>query len=633
MLCAFMPPSIAQLRAMSAKALRPLTNVLQNSKSPYLLQHKDNPVHWQEWNSDTINLAKELDKPIFLSSGYSACHWCHVFADESFENEAIAKIMNDSFVKIKLDREEWPDIDRMYMTYLQVSADLEPFFAGTYFPRERFRSLLLRIEELWDQDRQRCEELGKNVIESMRDLTGSSTTPSSLAAILDAKPHQSLWRCYVRTHDTRYGGFSPGAGQSMGPKFPSCALTLEPLSRFAVLPPRKNESDNRYQARQMAVHMIRCMWEGGIHDWAGGGFARYSVDEKWRVPHFEKMLYDQAQLISAAVAFAGICVPEISRSASADDLERDRKLCEAVAVNILRYVMRDLRSLQRAFFGAEDADSAPARGEKKAEGGFYLWDKAGFDQVVGEDAAIVGFVFGVQPDGNVPPRHEAHGEMTGKNILFRAHSLREAAVQFGFKGDEEGQIREKINIAMEKLRHQREETRERPGLDDKVVCANQQVVCAWNGLMISGLARIACLLDPKDYPEVQDALAAAEGAVRFVKENMWDESGQTLYRSWREGKGAIAQTDDYACLIAGGRSRRGLRGQGLITALIDLYEATGNEEYVMFARDLQVRQDELFWDDKDKGYFASAADEHVLVRTKDRSVSAAFGDGVYTADV
>ena len=140
-------------------------------------------------------------------------------------------------------------------------------------------------------------------------------------------------------------------------------------------------------------------------------------------------------------------------------------------------------------------------------------------------------------------------------------------------------------------------------------------------------------MDPKDYPEVQDALAAAEGAVRFVKENMWDESGQTLYRSWREGKGAIAQTDDYACLIAGGRSRRGLRGQGLITALIDLYEATGNEEYVMFARDLQVRQDELFWDDKDKGYFASAADEHVLVRMKDRSVSAAFGDGVYTADV
>ncbi|KAK6904460.1 hypothetical protein I203_105273 [Kwoniella mangroviensis CBS 8507] len=579
-----------------------LTNVLRNSKSPYLLQHKDNPVAWQEFTPSTISLAKQLDKPIFLSSGYSACHWCHVLAHESFEDPEVAEIMNKYFVNVKVDREERPDVDRMYMTYLQATSGgggwpmsifmtptLEPFFAGTYFPKARFKALLLRIGELWDEDREQCEAMGKGAVEQLKEMSGSSNVAESLTSILSTFPATKIYTQLVRLHDTRYGGFSGGGSRSRGPKFPSCSMTLEPLARLTSY--ELSEEIDREKCRKMAMKMIRGIWKGGIHDWVGGGVARYSVDEKWIVPHFEKMLYDQAQLVTGALDFA-----LLSNSSEGEDvdqvksLEEDKKLCFDLASDILEYALRDLQSPEGGFWSAEDADSASEKGGKKSEGAFYIWAKGELDEILGKDAELVQSFFGVKDDGNVELQHDMHGEMIGKNILYQAREYAEVAGRFNKTEDE---VREIIKSALMKLKERRD-TRERPGLDDKILTS-------WNGLMLSALAQASIKL-PDTYPIKSQCLPVAEKVASFVKQRMWDEDKRELARSWREGKGPGGQTDDYAFLIRG---------------LLDLYEASGMEEHAMWAIELQKRQDELFWDKQNGGYFASAPDEHVLVRMKD----------------
>ncbi|WWC91430.1 uncharacterized protein L201_006376 [Kwoniella dendrophila CBS 6074] len=592
--------------SVSSSSTPELTNVLSKSKSPYLLQHKDNPVAWQEFNSTTISLSKKLDKPIFLSSGYSACHWCHVLAHESFEDQEIAEVMNKYFINIKVDREERPDVDRVYMTYLQATSggggwpmsifmtpNLEPFFAGTYFPKTRFKSLLLRIAELWEEDREQCQATGKGAVESLKEMSGSSSrVPGTLDEILSSSPATKIYTQLLQLHDTRYGGFSSGGSRSKGPKFPSCSMTLEPLARLSFYNFGGGGGKiDKEESREMALKMLRGIWNGGIHDWIGGGIARYSVDEKWIVPHFEKMLYDQAQLITGALDFALISNP----SEGEDDghrtaLQDDRKLCFDLAADILEYCLRDLKSPEGGFWSAEDADSAPEKDAKKSEGAFYIWDKTELDEILGENAKLIETFYGVKEDGNVDLQHDAHGEMTGKNILHQAKTYAEISIQFN---QTEEEVKEIVKSGSAKLKERRDK-RERPGLDDKILTS-------WNGLMLSALSQAASTL-PKNYPIQAHCLSAAEDVVKFIKDRMWDQSEETLARSWREGKGPGGQTDDYAFLIRG---------------LLDLYEASGKEEYVLWAIELQKRQDELFWDGQGGGYFASAPDEHVLVRMKD----------------
>ncbi|WVF67216.1 hypothetical protein IAT40_001964 [Kwoniella sp. CBS 6097] len=583
-------------------------NVLASSRSPYLLQHKDNPVAWQEFTPATIALAKQLDKPIFLSSGYSACHWCHVLAHESFEDNDVAEMMNKWFVNIKVDREERPDVDRVYMTYLQATSggggwpmsifmtpNLEPFFAGTYFPKMRFKSLLARIAELWEDDRDQCMEMGKGAIEQLKEMSGSSSrVPGTLDQIIATSPATKIYTQLLKQHDPRYGGFSQGGPRSSGPKFPSCSMTLEPLARLASYAPSTSEgaaSIDREKAREVAVKMLRGIWNGGIHDWVGGGVARYSVDEKWIVPHFEKMLYDQAQLATAALDFALIANPaEAKDDAHRKALEEDRTLCFDLAADILEYSLRILKHPRAGFWSAEDADSAPEKGAKKSEGAYYIWDKAELDQILGEEADLVNYFFGVKQSGNVDPQHDAHGEMTGKNILHQAHPLADVATKFN---KTETEVKKIVSRACDRISKQRD-MRERPGMDDKILTA-------WNGLMISALAQGAMAL-PDTYAVKALCIPDAEEAVELIKTNMWDPETRQLARSYREGKGPIGQTDDYAFLIRG---------------LLDLYQATGKDEHALWAIELQERQDELFWDEQGGGYFASAPDDHVLIRMKD----------------
>ncbi|OXB33714.1 cold-induced thioredoxin domain-containing protein [Cryptococcus neoformans] len=612
------PHGIYHLRMSSTSATDPtprLSNVLAKSKSPYLLQHKDNPVAWQEWSPETIALAQKLDKPIFLSSGYSACHWCHVLAHESFEDEETAKMMNEWFVNIKVDREERPDVDRMYMSYLQavsggggwpmsifMTPKLEPFFAGTYFPRPNFHQLLNKIHEVWKEDREKCEKMGKGVIEALKDMSDTGRTSESLSQLLASSPASKLFAQLSTMNDTRYGGFTNAGSSTRGPKFPSCSITLEPLARLASIPGGgARNAEIREDAREMGMKMLRSMWAGGIRDWVGGGMARYSVDEKWMVPHFEKMLYDQAQLVSSCLDFARLYPAN----------HQDRLLCYDLAADILKYTLRDLKSPEGGFWSAEDADSAEYKGAKKSEGAFYIWKKTEIDEILGDDAPLFDSFFGFEPDGNVNIIHDSHGEMRGKNILHQHKTYEEVALEFGKRED---QAKDIIIEACEKLRLKREE-RERPGLDDKILTA-------WNGLMVRQLCILYMLLHkspqltvpqltalskastllPSSYGISSQCLPAALGIVNFVKSHMWDPSTRTLTRSYREGKGPQAQTDDYAFLIQG---------------LLNLYEATGDESHVLFAEELQKRQDELFWDDDDGGYFASAEDAHVLVRMKD----------------
>ncbi|WWC64299.1 uncharacterized protein I303_106909 [Kwoniella dejecticola CBS 10117] len=589
----------------SSSSTSKLTNVLGKSKSPYLLQHKDNPVAWQEFTPSTIKLAQELDKPIFLSSGYSACHWCHVLAHESFEDEDVAEVMNKYFINIKVDREERPDVDRVYMTYLQATSGgggwpmsifmtptLEPFFAGTYFPKARFKSLLIRIAELWEDDKEQCLAMGKGAIESLKDMSGSGSSarlPGTLDEILATSPSSKIYAQLVQMHDARYGGFAQGGSRSGGPKFPSCSMTLEPLARLASYP--LSEQIDREKAREMGVKMIRGIWKGGIHDWVGGGVARYSVDAKWIVPHFEKMLYDQAQLVTGSLAFALISNPdEAEDEAHRKILEEDRKLCFDLAADILEYTLRDLKSPEGGFWSAEDADSAPAKGAKKSEGAFYIWGAQEIDEVLRDDAELVRDFFGVEKEGNVELQHDMHGEMRGKNIL---HQAKEYAVVASKHNKSEEELTSVVQDALNKLKKRRD-TRERPGLDDKILTS-------WNGLMLSALSQAASSL-PDEYPIQSQCLTAAEEVASFIKGRMWDADKRELARSWREGKGPIGQTDDYAFLIRG---------------LLDLYEASGRGEHALWAVELQKRQDELFWDNAGGGYFASAPDEHVLVRMKD----------------
>ena len=560
------------------------TNRLAHEKSPYLLQHAHNPVDWYPWGEEAFEKARRENKPIFLSIGYSTCHWCHVMAHESFENEEIAAIMNRDFVNIKVDREERPDVDRVYMTFVQATTggggwpmsvwltpDLKPFVGGTYFPPEdrygqpAFRKVLERISSAWKQDHQKIAESGNKIVDALRE---SQSNAADTAAKIDHDVFENAYRQLERSFDPREGGFS------IAPKFPR-PVALNFLTRLYARDPK---GENGKHGLEMDLFTLRKMAAGGIHDHIGGGFHRYSVDRYWHVPHFEKMLYDQAQLSAAYL--------------DAFQITHDQQYAE-VARDILDYVARDMTSKEGGFFSAEDADSLIEHGKlEHAEGAFYVWTEKQIDEALGPSFAIFKYHFGVQPHGNAPEGSDPQDEFRGKNILIQRHTISETAQHFQKSDDE---VRKSLASSRDKLLAVRNK-RPRPHLDDKIITA-------WNGLMISAYARAAEILDEPRY------LEAASQAAKFLRANLYDEKNKLLFRSFREGRGSVQGfADDYAFAIQG---------------LLDLYEASFDVGWLKFAIQLQESQDTLFFDEKSGGYFStSGKDKTVVLRLKDDNDSA-----------
>ena len=564
------------------------TNRLAQEKSPYLLQHAHNPVDWYPWGEEAFEKARRENKPIFLSVGYSTCHWCHVMAHESFENEEIAALMNREFVNIKVDREERPDVDRVYMTFVQATTggggwpmsvwltpDLKPFVGGTYFPPEdrygqpAFRNVLERIATAWKENHDKIVDQGGKIVEALRESQSATTAEGKIdAAILDA-----AYRQLERSYDSKEGGFGNA------PKFPR-PVAFNFLTRFYE---RDTNGESGKHALEMTLFTLRKMAAGGMHDHIGGGFHRYSVDRYWHVPHFEKMLYDQAQL---AIAYL-----------DAFQITRDRQY-ESVARDILDYVARDMVSKEGGFFSAEDADSpviaaGADRGHLETkEGAFYVWTEKEIDAALGNAANIFAFHYGVQPQGNAPEGSDPQDEFRGKNILIERHTIAETAQHFKKTGEE---VKNSLAQSRAKLFSIRAK-RPRPHLDDKIIAA-------WNGLMISAYARAARILDEPRYLEI------ATRAAKFLRTKLYEEKSKLLYRNYRGGRSDIEGfADDYAFVIQG---------------LLDLYEASFDVEWLKFAVELQETQDRFFFDEKTGGYFStSGKDQSVFLRMKDDNDSA-----------
>src|SRR6266496_976234 len=580
------------------------TNRLAHEKSPYLLQHAHNPVDWYPWGEEAFSKARRENKPIFLSVGYSTCHWCHVMAHESFESEDVAAIMNREFVNIKVDREERPDVDRVYMTFVQATTggggwpmsvwltpDLKPFVGGTYFPPEDrygqpgFKKVLERIAAAWKQDHEKIAGQGARIVEALRE---AQTAQPAAAEKIDAKILSAAYEQFSRSFDARDGGFGSA------PKFPR-PVTLNFLSRFYARDP---SSDSGKRALEMDLVTLRKMAAGGVHDHLGGGFHRYSVDRYWHVPHFEKMLYDQAQL--AVVYLDAIQIlrdPHLNPQAGiATGRERREEVArrqvrvefEGVARDILDYVARDMTSKEGGFFSAEDADSLFEHGKPEhGEGAFYVWTEKQVDAALGDDSAVFKFHYGVQPHGNAPEGSDPQDEFRGKNILIQRHTIAETAQHFKKNED---QVRDSLAHSRAKLLSIRN-NRPRPHLDDKIIAA-------WNGLMISAFARATQVLDEPRYLEI------ATRAAKFFRTNLYEEKSKMLYRNYRGGRGDIEGfADDYAFVIRG---------------LLDLYGASFDIEWLKLAAQLQETQDHLFFDEKNGGYFStSGKDESVFLRMKD----------------
>src|SRR4051794_36298072 len=558
---------------------------LARERSPYLLQHAHNPVDWYPWTDEAFAKARTEDKPIFLSIGYSTCHWCHVMEHESFENEQIAEVLNEQFVAIKVDREERPDVDRVYMTFVQATTgsggwpmsvwltpDLKPFYGGTYFPptskwgRPGFVDILQEIARVWKAERGKVVDSAEALTVRLRSM--EQAVP--LWTVPGAGALETTIKQFMDAFDARNGGFGDA------PKFP------RPSELLFLL--REHARTGHGPARDMVLRTLRAMALGGMRDHVGGGFHRYSVDGEWRVPHFEKMLYDQAQIVVALLEGA---------QASGDPFYAE------VAEDTLLYVMREMTDAEGGFYSAEDADSIPPEDAAspdahKKEGAYYLWRADELDALLGADAEIVKLRFGVEPDGNAP--HDPQQEFTGKNLLYVAKSIDDIAKQTGKPADEVVDVlnRARVRMFQERL------DRPRPHRDDKILAA-------WNGLMIGAFARMARFLrglGADGRAAGAPFLDAARRAAGFIRERMWNARTGTLLRRYRDGHAEIdGYAEDYAYMIAG---------------LLDLFQADPAPMWLEWAIALQRRQDELFWDEHNGGWFSTTGqDPTVLLRMKE----------------
>lgn len=534
-------------------------NQLIHEKSPYLLQHAYNPVNWYPWGKEAFEKAKREDKPIFLSIGYSTCHWCHVMNKESFEDETVAKLLNEHYVSIKVDREERPDIDHIYMTVCQamtghggwpltilMTPDQKPFFAGTYFPKEDKHgrlgliSLLERVAMLWKEERAKAESTGDKMMEGIKAYLDSSGVGEWNPEVFDYAFEQ-----FASQFDDLYGGFG------IEPKFP------RPYDLLFLL--RYYKQTKEEEALHFVTHTLERMRRGGIFDHLGYGFSRYAVDREWLIPHFEKMLYDQALLVLAYL--------------EAYQVTQDPFFAQ-VSREIFTYVLRDLRSPEGAFYSAEDADS---EGE---EGKFYVWTPREIKEVLGEeDGQLFCEVYEVTEEGNFE---------NGTSVLNQIHFVPEQVEEnFGMSLEE---LEKKLEKLREKLLKARDK-RVRPHRDDKILTS-------WNGLMIAALARGGRVLDEMEYIE------AAAKAAEFIMENLTRKEDGRLLARYRDGEAAyLGYLDDYAFFIWG---------------LIEMYEATFQGMYLKQALKLTQSMIHLFKDSEKGGFYFYGHDaEKLIARPKE----------------
>lgn len=571
-----------------------MPNRLADEQSPYLLQHANNPVDWYPWGEAAFAAARAQQKPIFLSIGYATCHWCHVMERESFENHGVAKVLNDHFIAIKVDREERPDVDRVYMTFVQATTgsggwpmsvwltpDLQPFFGGTYYPprsqggRPGLVDVLTEINRAWREDRANVVKSAGEIVARLAQLArGPDDRRVPDAATLTRTAQQ-----FAQTFDTRRGGFGDA------PKFP------RPSELLFLL--REHQRTGDAAALNMVVQTLRAMALGGMRDHIGGGFHRYSVDGNWRVPHFEKMLYDQAQLVLAYLEAAQ----------ASDD-----PFFAQIAEDTLQYVARDMTDEAGGFYSAEDADSLPpdhaadshaatsaeaTAPKHKMEGAFYVWGQGEIRAALGEDSLVFEGRYGVLPNGNAP--FDPQQEFVNKNLLHTAQSIGDLARASGKTPVEIAEVLLRARQVLFDVRNRRP----RPQLDDKVLTA-------WNGLMIAAFARASRVL-PQHLVEGDPGgrhLATAVRAATFIRDTMWDAAAGRLLRRYRGGDAAIeGYAEDYAYLILG---------------ILEVFQATGQAEWLDWAGVLQARQDELFWDAEGGGWFSTTGlDPSVLLRIKE----------------
>jgi uncharacterized protein YyaL (SSP411 family) len=524
------------------------TNSLAREKSPYLLQHQHNPVDWYSWGEEAFAKARGENKPIFLSIGYSTCHWCHVMERESFENEDLAKFLNEHVVSIKVDREERPDVDKIYMTFVQATTgqggwplnvfltpDLKPFFGGTYFPpdarygRPSFLQVLQNIQQLWATRRGDLTESASQMHQRLQDATSNASTTNLL---LTSEVVRRAGATFKESFDPRHGGFG-GA-----PKFPQPSQPRF-LLRFA-----KRFKDD--EAVRIVLETCDHMAAGGIRDHLGGGFARYSVDAEWLVPHFEKMLYDNAQLTQLYL--------------DAYLVSGDRRHAD-VARDILQYILRDMTHPEGGFYSAEDADS------EGHEGKFYCWTRSELSSLLtSEEFKVASRYFGITENGNFVD-HSHPQPLAAQNVLSIVDpNLSES---------------EKALLASAKSKmFETRSKRIRPHLDDKVLAS-------WNGLMLSAIAQAYAVLGEPSW------LAAAEKNLGFLQSKLWDAKTKTLYHRWRDGERDNVQLlEAYAFLLAG---------------VIDLYEATLKPAHLSFAIDLAESMHAKFYDSENGGYWQTPA--------------------------
>ncbi|KDO87363.1 hypothetical protein CISIN_1g003115mg [Citrus sinensis] len=579
------------------------TNRLAAEHSPYLLQHAHNPVDWFAWGEEAFAEARKRDVPIFLSIGYSTCHWCHVMEVESFEDEGVAKLLNDWFVSIKVDREERPDVDKVYMTYVQalyggggwplsvfLSPDLKPLMGGTYFPpedkygRPGFKTILRKVKDAWDKKRDMLAQSGAFAIEQLSEALSASASSNKLP---DELPQNALRLCaeqLSKSYDSRFGGFGSA------PKFPR-PVEIQMMLYHSKKLEDTGKSGEASEGQKMVLFTLQCMAKGGIHDHVGGGFHRYSVDERWHVPHFEKMLYDQGQLANVYL--------------DAFSLTKD-VFYSYICRDILDYLRRDMIGPGGEIFSAEDADSAETEGAtRKKEGAFYVWTSKEVEDILGEHAILFKEHYYLKPTGNcdLSRMSDPHNEFKGKNVLIELNDSSASASKLGMPLEKYlnilGECRRKLFDVRSK--------RPRPHLDDKVIVS-------WNGLVISSFARASKILKSEaesamfNFPVVgsdrKEYMEVAESAASFIRRHLYDEQTHRLQHSFRNGPSkAPGFLDDYAFLISG---------------LLDLYEFGSGTKWLVWAIELQNTQDELFLDREGGGYFnTTGEDPSVLLRVKE----------------
>lgn len=570
------------------QAPKKYTNRLINETSPYLLQHAHNPVDWYAWGDEAFEKARAEDKPVLVSIGYSACHWCHVMEHESFENESTASIMNEHFVCIKVDMEERPDVDQIYMTFVQLTTgrggwpmnvfltpEKLPFFGGTYFPPDRrfnmpsWPQILESVAEAWREKRDDLMHSAVDILGEMRRISIGEFKPDSLSEeLLD-----TAFASFDRTFDSANGGFG-GA-----PKFPP-AMGLEFLLRYW-----KRTGNER--ALEIVRRTAEKMADGGIYDQIGGGFHRYSVDAVWLVPHFEKMLYDNAQLARLYLHLYQITLTDGRVSA------RDSEFFKRIATEILEYVRREMLDPLGGFYSTQDADS------EGIEGKFFVWTAGEITEILGEkDAQAFNFFYDVSEEGNFEER----------NILNVRYSLADAAAALRI---DENSLSRILDEGRKRLFTERAK-RIKPFRDEKVLTA-------WNGLMLVAFAEAAVIFDNEEY------LETAKKNADFLLENLMEagdgeRNSERLLRTWKDGEGKLsAYIEDYANFADG---------------LIELFQVSGEIRYLREAKRLADVMITEFWDEENGGFFFTARDhEELIVRNKDYNDNATPSGNSVAADV